>query len=291
MALRNTARRFGRELYCHRALLAAQAQPGVSMQQTLGHLSESERRAAIGWMTKSGPFWDDLRNHGADDWLECKGKLVTDTAVGEAAFRTLHGSECGLVSVTPSQWEYTPVKVIWKRDGLGNRSANLGNWWRAATLEHKLQAAPACIASWDDLGNVSHLRFNNLVFADDSFFPLVGTPFAQSAAERMLVLFEILERLSCAFDGAGKRTSEGHRIFRDYFTRQTNPLFSDSSQTEKHRFRDQLTFRHPQKPGDFLFCTWHGKVRAPVLRVHYWWSGQAGDPVYVVYAGPKINRR
>ena len=112
MALRNTARRFGRELYCHRALLAAQAQPGVSMQRTLGHLSESERRAAIGWMTKSGPFWDDLRNHGADDWLECKGKLVTDTAVGEAAFRTLHGSECGLVSVTPSQWEYTPVKVI-----------------------------------------------------------------------------------------------------------------------------------------------------------------------------------
>ena len=51
-------------------------------------------------MTKSGPFWDDLRNHGADDWLECKGKLVTDTAVGEAAFRTLHDSGCGLVSVT-----------------------------------------------------------------------------------------------------------------------------------------------------------------------------------------------
>ena len=127
-------------------------------------------------------------------------------------------------------------------------------------------------ASWDDLCNVSHLRFNNLVFADDSFFPLVGTPFAQSAAECMLVWFEILERLSCAFDGAGKRTSEGHRIFRDYFTRQPNPLFSDSSQTEKHRCRDQLTFRHPQKPGDFLFCTWHGKVHAPVLRVHYWWS-------------------
>ena len=127
MDMRSTARRFGLEVHCHRALLAVEAQPGVPLQQTLGRLAESERRAAIGWMTRSGPFWDDLRRHGPDDWLECRREVVTDTAVGEAAFRVLHNSQCGLISIAPSAWEYSPVEVIWMRDGLADRSTSLGN--------------------------------------------------------------------------------------------------------------------------------------------------------------------
>ena len=290
MGMRSTARRFGQEVHCHRALLAVQAQPGVPLRQTLGRLSESERRAAIGWMTRSGPFWDDLRSHGADDWLECRGEVVTDTAVGEAAFRTLHNSECGLISMTPSEWEYSPVEVIWRRDGLADRSANLGNWWHAEALERELQTAAPPIRSWDDLRDVSHRRFNALTFADDCFMHLRGIPFGQSAVERILVLFDTLDRLACAFDAAGRRTPEGHEIVRNFFTGD-RALFSDSSDTEKREFRNELTFGHPDEPGEHLFCTWHGKVRAPVLRVHYSWSGNAGAPLYVAYAGPKITKR
>ena len=75
-----------------------EALSGVSLQQTLGQLDKSERLAAIGWLTRRGPFWDDLRRHGAGDWLEYRGEVVTDTAVGEAAFRVLHNNACGLVS-------------------------------------------------------------------------------------------------------------------------------------------------------------------------------------------------
>jgi hypothetical protein len=70
-----------------------------------------------------------------------------------------------------------------------------------------------------------------------------------------------------------------------------NPLFSDSSDTEKLDFRNELTFRHPDQPGRSLFCPWHGKVRHLELRVHYTWSGRAGEPLYVVYVGPKITKR
>ena len=35
----------------------------------------------------------------------------------------------------------------------------------------------------------------------------------------------------------------------------------------------------------------HGKVRRGMLRLHYSWSGKAGEPVYVVYVGPKITKR
>ena len=52
MAMRAVARRCGRELHCHRQFLSVEALPGVSLRQTLGHLGESERRAAVGWLTR-----------------------------------------------------------------------------------------------------------------------------------------------------------------------------------------------------------------------------------------------
>ena len=292
MTMRAAASRFDREVHCHRQFLTVEPIPGVSLQQILGQLAESERRAAVGWLTRGGPFWDDVRRHGPDDWLEHRRDIVTDTAVGEAAFRVLHNNACGLVSVSPSNWEFAPVDVTWRRaaEGLRDRVTSLGNWWDVAALEDDLRAAEPPIASWASLRDVAIRRFESLTFADDCFAPTVGLPFSPSAVERILVLLEILDRLVCAFDSNGRRTAEGHDIYRTYFAGGA-ALFSDSSETEKSEFRDKLTFRHPDQPHRFLFCPWHGKVRHLELRMHYTWSGSAGAPVYVVYVGPKITRR
>ena len=56
------------------------------------------------WLADKGPFWDVLRQHKPDDWLECNNTIVTDTAVGEAAFRKLNDIESALISVVPSDW-------------------------------------------------------------------------------------------------------------------------------------------------------------------------------------------
>ena len=294
MAMREVARRFGREVYCHRTLLTTNPLPGMTMQTALGHLTRDQQRAARGWLTRHGPFWDDLRGHGPNDWLECQDDIVTDSAVGEAAFRTLHGIECGLVSFVPSNWDYSPIDVIWRREaeGLENQHTHLDNWRDVATLEEMLCEAAPPIRSWDDLRRASMNRFESLTFAEDCFSRLLaGVPFSKGAAERFLVLLGILDRLARAFNAAGGRTPEGQQIHQDYFTGSTNALFSDSSDSEKHDFRNELTFPHPNEPGEYLFCTWHGKVSTRTLRLHYWWSGRAGEPVYVVYAGPKITKR
>ena len=68
-------------------------------------------------------------------------------------------------------------------------------------------------------------------------------------------------------------------------------LFSDSSLSEKRKFRKALTFGHPEKPGGRLFCPWHGKVSHQTLRLHFSWPPQAKQPVHIVYAGPKITKR
>ena len=246
----------------------------------------------MGWLTRTGPFWDDLRQHEAGDWLECRDEIVTDTAVGEAGFRKLHGLDCGLISVSPSDWEYSPVEVTWRgtAESPENRTTALQNLWDVATLEAGLQDMAPPIRSWDDLRTASIDRFQRLRFSEDCFEPLRGFPFAQSAADRFLVLLGILDRLARAFDADGVRAPEGHQIYQNYFTGR-RALFSDSSDTERRKFRHELTFAHPDQPGSSLFCSWHGKVSHLTLRLHFSWPVQAGKRVCVAYAGPKITKQ
>ena len=263
------------------------------MQQAIASLgTDSQRRAVMIWLTRSGPFWDDLREHGEDDYLECAGDVVTDTSAGEAAFRALHGVECGLVSLSPSAWCYSPVDVTWIREGEGlrNRNAEVENWWSPAPLEAALQHRARPLASWDDLREDSNRRFPGLTFAEDCFAPLVGVPFAKSAADRFVALLDILDRLTRAFDHAGDRDAEGHRIIRGFFTGK-RAWFSDSSASEKRDFRRELTFVDPANPSRSAFCPWHGKVSHLTLRLHFSWPVEAGKPIYIAYAGPKITKR
>ena len=164
------------------------------------------------------------------------------------------------------------------------------NWRDVVALENQLRDALPPFQSWSGLERTATNRFASLTFANDCFKPLVGLSFAKAASDRILVLLDILDKFVRAFDENGRRTCEGHRIYQDYFTGFNAP-FSDSSDTEKREFRDQLTFPHPKGAGQSLFCTWHGKIRHMTLRLHYSWSERAGEPIYVVYIGPKITRR
>ena len=293
MTMRGAARLYGREVHCHSTFLNAKPMPGIPMQQAIGSLGvENERRAMMIWLTRAGPFWDDVRRHDGDDWLECNDEVVTDTAVGEAAYRTLHGVDCGLISVSPSAWSYAPIEVTWLREaeGLENRNAALENWWTAEALAEALRHRLPPICSWDEFCEASRYRFERLTFLEDCFAPLAGVPFAKSAADRFIVLLDVLNRFARAFDEGGARNAEGHRIYRDHFT-GCRALFSDSSDSEKRDFRREMTFPHPEDREGLMFCTWHGKVSHLTLRLHFSWPIEAGKPVYVVYAGPKITRR
>ena len=158
MGMRGVAHRFGRNVYCHRTLAGAEPIPGIRMQQAVQRLADNRRRALMAWLTRGGPFWDDLRRHDANDWLECEGEIVTDTAVGEAAYRTLRGVECALISATPSNWDYLAYRSdSWNREaeGLDDQNATLDNWRDAAALETRLQGAVPPIRSWADLDDFS----------------------------------------------------------------------------------------------------------------------------------------
>jgi len=292
MGVRSMAERFGCEVQCRRDLLYGPGPPSeIGISKVVGNLTDrNQQRAVRAWLTK-GPFWDGVDCHDEEIYLECKGDIVNGTAVGEAAFRSIRGVRSGLLSICPSEWNSSPIEVIWQDDGreASPQVVRLGNWWCKQDLEDVLQRVPPT-GSWNAFGKESAKRFGRLVFSDDCFKPLAGTPFSESAARRFCKLFQVLEDLSRAFRTDGARTEEWNQIYQMYFTGD-KAWFSDSSDTEKRRFREALTFPHPVEGAGSLFCPWHGKVSYLHLRLHFSGIPKAGEPVYVVHVGPKLTKR
>lgn len=291
MDIRRTAQRYGRELYCHRNFANVQVTPQMRLPQAIQNLAIDKRRSVMQWITRHGPFWEDERLHGEDDWLEWEGNVVTDTAVGETAYRCLNSTETSLVSLIPSSWDFSPAVVKWRKSDEEAQAVEVVNYRNANALETALRAAPAQIASWEMLADMARARCLQLAFSSDCFDPLQAYPFAHGAAQHILNRLDKLDQLKTCFDADGRRTAEGHRLYQRHFAGD-RAWFSDSSATEKAQFKTQLTFRHPTTEGQSLFCPWHGKVNHhPLLRIHFSWPVTANEPLYVVYVGPKITQR
>lgn len=298
MRMRATAKTFGRTLFCHRNMAQAQVTLSQNMPQVVQMLDKDAGRAVMQWLTTHGPFWEDDRAHTADDYLDAAGQVVTDSAVGEAAVRTAHGAEHHLVSFDPSDWLSSPVPVTWSRDAEPSPIIHVPNHWTESGLEAALKAAPRQVETWDQLGELSRLKFLRLVFSDDSFDPLRPVPFSLGAAKAILARLEVLNQFKGCFDSHGNRTAEGQRLYNDFFADKGGEggrgtaWFSDSSDSEKSDFAGALTFKHPRKEGKTLSCPWHGKVRTlQHLRLHFSWPIRADEECFVVYVGPKLTKR
>ncbi len=288
MRMREVAQRNGHEIYCARRFLDVEPRPGVRLQPALRAARPDELRPFLSWLTRGGPFWDDSRRHRPDEWLECRGELVTDSSVGEAAFRALSGSNCGLVSLRPSDWDYTPVRVFLRRedDTALAEHADLPNWRDPDALDECLRKARPRVRAWEDLRREIR-RYPNLHFSRDCLDPLRGLPFSDGAARDILRRIDVLNRLASLKSETGAAADERRRLHQEHF-RGRKAWFSDSSREEKTGFGAKMTFRHPDRPGERLFCPWHGKVKIQQLRIHFSWPE---PPIYVVYIGQKITRR
>lgn len=240
------------------------------------------------WITRHGPFWEDDRRHDGGDYLECNGEIVTDKAVGEAAYCLFHSIECVLVSMNPSSWVSSPLLVVWHGNAR-ERNVDLTNYWDADTLSNVLETASnKPLRSWEDLEKTAKNRCPELTFSPESFRPLHGQPFVKSAAYQLLIRLDVLQKFKKCFDENGRRTTQGQEIYQKHFTGD-NAWFSDSSDTEKAKFKEKLTFSHLLNVAN-SFCPWHGKVKTSQLRLHFSWPIQAGKPLYIAYVGPKITK-
>ncbi len=293
--IRREVERSRRRLLCTHHLAHTHPMPGVHVQQALNRVYAPQQLTTIMcWLTQVASDDGGQRPwHSPDDLLLCGDRVVTDTAIGEAAYRTIKGSGSAVVSLAPSDWDFSPVvvRLCHGSPSLPDSQAQLENIREVSQAREFLDRQPSALNSWESLRLASEARFSRLVFGADCFAPLQRVTFSPAAARRLLNLLAVLDSLAQAFDSEGNRTPEGHHIYNTHFTGD-NAAFSDSSDTEKAKFGNQMTFSHPRDPSRRLLCSFHGKAHhTPPLRLHYHWTRQAGDPVCVVYIGPKITRK
>ncbi len=177
MEIRRVAKKYDRELYCHRETIQAMVTHQLNLPQIIGSINKSKANALMGWLGRSGPFWEDARRHPADEYLECQGHIVTDTAIGECAYLRFSSKEAQMASIFPSNWNNTPLEVTWHRNTQPLQSENLINHFTADTLEAELQKAappitvmgPTCTLMPTTIGRPALLRRRILTAERKSF--------------------------------------------------------------------------------------------------------------------------
>ncbi len=58
-----------------------------------------------------------------------------------------------------------------------------------------------------------------------------------------------------------------------------------------HEIKKDMTFTDPEDAQKGLFCSWHGKIKTPQIRIHFEWLRPKGQrSIKVAYIGPKITK-
>lgn len=284
MVMRSAARKSKVEVYCHRNVSNVLVASGESLRAKLQQvLPRNEKRAVFRWLDKGGPF---SSQHDSDEWYEHNGDIVTDTGLAEAAYQVESETDWRMLSFAPSNWERSPLAVTHRKSDNTSVSVDIPNYWSMSALKPDLKqafiAAVKKLKTWKAFEEICRSRFTSLHFAADSFHPLNGQPFVPGVADRIR---ERLDVLNCIQASGGRGSTEGRRLYDKHFIGDS-AWFSDSSDSEKREYKNELTF---VVDGEFTLCGWHGKINTPPYRIHFNWPVSSGDALHIVYVGWKIT--
>ncbi len=293
MTIRRLIEQYGRALACHRSVRNARVFGDETMPQAVNRLPLDQRRALMSWLTNEGPFWQDNQPHDGNEWFEHRDLIVTETAVGEAAWKTTQGMPHGLVSMDPSGWLYDPIAVMHQSNEAAHEIA-VPNVWTIDVITKRLSALPRVFENWTALS--VHLRRTCIAlrFAENAFEPISAFPFVRSVAdqiERQLAVLNELQQLLNLNNSPTQRTNE---IFRHHFTGE-HAWFKNESESNQNLYRQQLTFPHPDEPGAEIYCAWHAHPNTPKtfapIRIHFSGPPQVGGQTFIAYVGRKITTK
>ncbi len=279
-------------LYCSRTLYTRQVTTNNSLLQAV--LETKDKlfiKQALNWLTNSGPFWENQQQSNKDDYFEYQTYDVTDQGLGEAARRIVAGIIAGVFSFQGSSFAFgqTPLMV---RQGLPEApidTVKIDNCWTIEQLVEALRAVKI-YNSWQDVHSEISLCFTNLIFSDNVIAPLLSTPFSRQVAKRIFKLLNALNCLVVETNQNGKLSTSGKELYNNHFVGQ-KAWFTDESKTNKANFKQEMTFFDPEDTNKKIFCTWHGKIKTPQIRIHFEWPPPKGqNNIKVVYIGPKITK-
>jgi len=280
------------QLYCSRWLHLRQVTPTIDLRQAVLTTKERDfRNSVLQWINKSGPFWDDNRQHNQDDYFEYQSHDVTDQGLGEASRRELAGIAAGVFSFQGSPLQFITNSLL-VQQGLSEEPLDfidIVNCWTTEQLIQSIQNSKTYYC-WQDVRVEIKDRFEGLIISDDVMDLLLPTPFSQQVMKRIFELLHVLNKLVMQSNANGKLSESGMDLFQEHFT-GGKAWFTGESETNKQNFEREMTFSDPVDMSEKIFCHWHGKIKTPQIRIHFQWPRPTGQSkIKVVYIGPKITK-
>lgn len=297
LKLRNKEPCLKDRLYCSRQFQACQVTATHNFAQAVRALNDRTYTSLVlGWVAKAGPFWtdEDKRMSNEDDYFECETIDVTDQGLGEAARRKIKAVDARCFSFQGAfdSCVNSPILVIHGLPEDPIRTVEIVNCWQTSQIADSIQAQKE-YRNWTDVEVEARARFTLLKISDDAMEPLHPVPFSQLVTHRIFELLEVLNRLVAETNEKGALSPTGKTLYSEHFT-GGKAWFTDESSTNKNdrRFKERMTFKDPENENQSIFCSWHGKIKTPQLRIHFQWPLPNGESIIkVVYIGPKITKR
>lgn len=285
MACRDVSKCLGYEVYCSRSIIHRSVTRMLFFKQVV-HTGDLARKVRI-WLDRDGPFWDEPPEHNPDEWYECQGQVVTETSLGEVCYKVSRNVEAALISFDPSDFLLNPLLVVWRQCDEQTDTIGIDNFWNHEDVRSFLERYRPFPTSWTLLLEQAKADFSHLTFLDSVLDAVASEPFSMIIAQRTLHLLDVLNRLKGSFDSDGALTPAGHELLQNFFHGE-KAAFSDESDSNKRKFRQDLTFRTPD--GGEIFCPFHGKISSRYYRIHHSWPIQHDEPLSIAYIGPKITK-
>lgn len=294
LKLRNSQSSFRHGLLCCRSFGDLSLSSGEKFSRAIGQYHDRNKKALIlNWISKSGPFWDDSREHIVDDYFEFYGNDVTDCGLGECARLRLNDKPVESLSVFEKinvKFNITPLLIQHglPEDILGQLSVD--NVWEYEQLNNSIDNAIPRPENWSEAVEYLTDRFKKLQFSDQIIKQLSSQPFNYYVVERLIELLGVLQLYIESRDDDGEYTEQTKELLANHFN-GSKAWFTDESISNIRDFKQQLTFNDSDGSSNKIFAPFHGKIKTPQFRVHFPWPIKAEDIyIKILYIGPKITK-
>lgn len=291
LRVRNSESTLRNQLYCSRSINLRQVSITINFQKAISGIKDKNIKSiAFNWIA-TGPFWEDDRQFNQNDYFEYQSNDVTEQGLGEASRRKLVGIDAGVFSFQGSSFKFE-ISPLLVQQGLSEEPISfidLDNCWLIEQLIQSVQNSKT-YSCWQDVDTEIRSRFEGLIIADEVMNSLLPTPFSQLVTKRIFELLDILNRLVRESDLDGQLSEAGRNLLQQHFAGD-KAWFTDESSTNKRNFKQEMTFFDPIDNSKKIFCSWHGKIKTPQIRVHFEWPRPNNQKkIKVVYIGPKITK-
>jgi len=286
--MRNAMQRAGFQLEVNRHLAERCPIGALTFREVINRITNPQnKRQVLTWLDRDGPFWDEPPIHSGNEYFECKGELVTNTALAEACNLITLLADTSVVSLNPSNFSINPIEVYWRARAEGDLSRKIQNFFSEPPLAKHLAQIEKPPASWLQVMDWVKANCSSLLLSPEILSQVPPT-FYPNAAQRAQELFKSLNDINLALQtGNAARFQELRRLWME----GEKAVITDSSDGEKAEFAAELNFRHPLN-GRIIACTWHAKIKIHQIRIHFEWPKQnVQDALFIGYFGPKLTKR